>query len=371
MSEKIDHVVIGAGVIGLAIARELAMAEREVVVLEAASTIGSGISSRNSEVIHAGIYYPQHSSKAFHCVRGKQLLYDYCQSNHIEHRRCGKLIVAANAEQQEALKQVYQKGLANGVNDLRLVSKSDVMQLEPELEVHSAIMSPSTGIIDSHGLMTQLHADIERFGSMVVCNSPVQSGELMGGEWHLQLNDQEQSGIRCDRVVNATGLSAVKLARALSTKPSQLPKAAFAKGSYFSLLGKAPFSRLVYPLPEAGGLGVHYTLDLQGRGRFGPDVEWVDRIDYQVDVSKLTAFKHRVAAYWPGVEARELQPDYAGIRPKLMREGQPAEDFVIQNGASFGRPGLFNLLGIESPGLTSCLSIAQEVAQIVMQPITQ
>lgn len=362
--ERVDCIIIGAGVVGLAIARKLAMQGREVVLLEAEDRIGTGISSRNSEVIHAGIYYPQGSLKARLCVAGNRTLYAYCAEHHVAHRRCGKLIVATDATQVEALRQLQARASANGV-DLQWLGTEEALHLEPRLHCTAALLSPSTGIIDSHGLMRALCLEAETAGASVVLKSPVLGGRATSQGLELRVGGGEPMTLLARQVFNAAGLGALGVAHAIEgIPPASLPPLPrrFAKGNYFSLTGAAPFSRLVYPIPPLGALGVHLTLDLAGQARFGPDVEWIDREEYDVDPRRADSFYAEVRKYWPGLPDGSLQPAYAGIRPKLHGPGEPMPDFLIQREAEHGVPGLVNLLGIESPGLTACLALADEVA---------
>jgi len=367
-AEPVDVVVIGAGVVGLAVARALALAGREVWVLESEGSIGSGISARNSEVIHAGIYYPQGSLKARLCVQGRQMLYAYCQARGVAHRRCGKLLVATDPAQAATLAQVQAGALANGVDDLQLLSAEQAIALEPALACHGALWSPSTGIVDSHGLMLALQGDLENAGSQVVLHTAVDRAQLSYTDRH-QIWTQEGTCLAARAVVNAAGLSAAALARRFEGLAAQhVPDEFFAKGNYFSLAGKAPFQRLVYPLPEPGGLGVHLTLDLAGQAKFGPDVQWVeDASDYQVDPARGAAFYAEVRKYWPALPEGALQAAYAGIRPKISGPGQAASDFCVQGPQTHGVPGLVNLFGIESPGLTSALALAGMVSALLTQ----
>ena len=363
--ERVDCIIIGAGVVGLALARQLALSGREVVVLESEGRIGTGISSRNSEVIHAGIYYPAGSLKARLCVAGNRALYAYCAAHGVAHRRCGKLIVATDASQVEALRQLQVRAAANGVLDLQWLGATEVHSLEPRLHCTAALLSPSTGIVDSHGLMRALRMEAEGAGASVVLKSPVLGGRLSGEGLVVEVGGEEPMTLLARRVYNCAGLGATALAHrfegarqdSLPALPTQL-----AKGNYFSLSGAAPFSRLVYPVPSHGGLGVHLTLDLGGQARFGPDVEWIDREDYDVDPHRADSFYAEVRKYWPELQDRALQPAYAGIRPKLHGPGKAAPDFLIQREDAHGLPGLVNLLGIESPGLTACLALAEEAA---------
>ncbi|KQW43371.1 MULTISPECIES: NAD(P)/FAD-dependent oxidoreductase [unclassified Roseateles] len=356
--DQVEVAVIGAGVVGLAIARELALRGREVVVIEAGSAIGTGISSRNSEVIHAGLYYPAGSLKAQLCVRGKALLYDYCAARGIAHRRCGKLVVATRDEDLPRLAQLAASGAANGVDDLRLLSRAETLALEPALRAAGALLSPSSGIVDSHGLMTALLGDAEAAGAVLALASPVTGGAREGGGWQLRVGADFELAARC--VVNAAGLFAAQVATSLGTPA---PPLRFARGHYFSLAGRAPFTRLIYPLPVDGGLGVHLTLDLGGQARFGPDVQWLPdadpaALDYAVDPALGPAFEAEVRGYWPALPAGGLQPAYSGIRPKLSGPGEVTVDFRID----CATPGLVNLFGIESPGLTASLALAEAVA---------
>lgn len=358
-----ECVVVGAGVVGLAVARALARAGREVVILEAGPAIGTGISSRNSEVIHAGLYYPTGSAKARLCVAGRRMLYDYCAGHGVPHRRCGKLVVAVDEAQRPALEALHARARANGVEDLRLLDGAEARALEPELTCVAALHSPVTGIVDSHQLMLSLLGEAEAAGAMLALNSPVRGGRATGEGILLDVGGEEPARLSCRMLVNAAGLGAVALAAGLEGFPAaRRPAFRMAKGNYFSLAGRCPFHRLIYPLPEPGGLGVHLTLDLGGQGRFGPDVEWIEREDYDVDPARADRFADSIRRWWPGLPADALQPAYAGIRPKLHGPGEEAADFVIQGPAEHGVPGLVNLFGIESPGLTACLAIADAVA---------
>jgi len=361
--EKIDCAVIGAGVIGLAVARRLAAEGREVLILEAGDAFGTGISARNSEVIHAGIYYPAGSLKARLCVAGRRLLYAYCAERGIGHRRCGKLIVAAGEAQREQLGRIAAGAAANGVDDLQFLSRDAARALEPALECAAALLSPSTGIIDSHALMLSLLGDAERKGAVLALQSPVRGGEIVDGGIILEVKaGADDTAILAQSVVNCAGLGAQSIARSLhGLPPETVPPLAYAKGSYYALAGRAPFSRLIYPVPEAAGLGVHLTLDLGGQARFGPDVEWIDRIDYTVAPERADAFYAEVRRYWPQLPDGALLPAYAGIRPKPHAPGTAACDFLVSGPAEHGVPGLICLYGIESPGLTACLALADHV----------
>ncbi len=351
--------------VGLAVARAQALQGREVLLLEAANAIGSGTSSRNSEVIHAGIYYPQGSLKARLCVQGRLMLYDYCAARGIGHRRCGKLIVATNSAQLGQLQQIADHARGNGVGELRWLSQQQALQLEPQLACQAALLSPDTGIVNSHALMLALLGDVENAGGVLALNSPLALMEY--AQAAIELETLDGTRLRTKRVINAAGLQAVALAgRCRGLAARHVPKAFFAKGNYFSLSGRAPFSHLVYPVPEPGGLGVHLTLDLGGQAKFGPDVQWVDSPDdLQVDVARGEAFYAEVRKYWPGLADGALQPGYAGIRPKISGSYEAAADFVIQGPPTHGVPGLVNLFGIESPGLTAALAIGQHVADLL------
>jgi L-2-hydroxyglutarate oxidase LhgO len=360
--EKLDAVVIGAGVVGLAVARELALAGREVVVLEAEDAIGTHTSSRNSEVIHAGIYYPKGSLKAITCVEGKNLLYEYCVSHAVPHKRSGKLIVAADDSQLGELENIQKKAHANGVTDVVWMTRAQALALEPQLACVAALYSPSTGIIDSHALMLAYLGDAEARGAMLALKSPLQRVEVAPGGFVLHVEASDP--IACSVLVNSAGLRAPSVARMMHGYRAELAPAEFyAKGNYYSLARRAPFSRLVYPVPEPGGLGVHVTLDLAGQARFGPDVEWVERIDYDVDARRAERFYAAIRRYWPALPDGALLPGYSGIRPKTAGPGAPAPDFTIQGPAEHGVPGLVHLFGIESPGLTASLSLARRVAE--------
>lgn len=359
--DQVQSVVIGAGVVGLAVGRALAQSGREVIVLEGADAIGTGTSSRNSEVIHAGIYYPAGSLKARLCVKGKEQLYAFCAEKGVDVRRCGKLIVATSAEQVAQLEHIQKKAAANGVHDLQLLSREQARALEPELECRAALLSPSTGIVDSHGLMLALQGDMENAGGALALLSPVASAQLQPDGILIRTADGTE--LLAQEVVNAAGLFAPSVASKIQGLDARhVPQAFYAKGNYFTLSGRAPFSHLIYPVPEAAGLGVHLTLDLGGQAKFGPDVQWVDSPDQlEVDPQRCEGFYAEVNKYWPGLKAGSLAPGYAGMRPKISGPGDAAADFVIQGAGTHGVAGLVNLFGIESPGLTSCMAIADEV----------
>jgi L-2-hydroxyglutarate oxidase LhgO len=369
MSERIDLdcVVIGAGVVGLAIARRLALEGREVVVLESEPLIGSITSSRNSEVIHAGLYYQTGSLKAALCVRGKHDLYAYCRERHIAHKQCGKLVVASSAGEIAYLEKLLQQAQANGVDDCRLVDRQELRALEPQIQGHAALLSPSTGIIDSHGLMQAFLVDIENHGGTVVLNAPMLSGELAADGVKLAVGGTDPFLAHARMVINTAGLSAWSVSSLIhGISDDALPERFFAKGSYFALSGKAPASRLIYPVPEPGGLGTHLTLDLSGQARFGPDVEWVDEPDCAVDPDRSRTFYDAIRRYWPALQDGALQPAYAGVRPKLVGpEGGGGGDFLIHGPDQTGHPGYLALYGIESPGLTASMAIADEVFRLV------
>lgn len=358
--ESVDVVVIGAGVVGLAIARELAQAGREVLVLESEDDIGTGVSSRHSSVVHAGIYYPANSLKARLCVAGRHALVQYCRERAVALGVCGKLIVG-DVSDRAALHTLLTRGHQNGVDDLRLLNGAQARAMESELSCDVALYSPSTGIVDSHELMQAFAGDIENAGGTVVCRTPVTRGQPAPDGLLIHTGGAEPTALHARLVVNAAGLNAVKVAHRFDgTGP--LPRLYLAKGNYFDLSGRPPFRHLVYPAPAPGGLGIHLTLDLAGRARFGPDVEWVERLDYEVDPQRAGAFYSAIRRYWPGLPDGALYPAYAGIRPKLVAEGQPAADFRIDDDRVHGVTGLINLLGIESPGLTSSMAIAKFVA---------
>jgi L-2-hydroxyglutarate oxidase LhgO len=360
--DEVECVVAGAGVIGLAVARALALAGREVMVLERARTIGFETSSRNSEVIHSGIYYPAGSLKATSCVAGRQRLYAYCRERGVPHAQLGKLIVAAHEVEIPALEKIAAAARANGVDDVEWLSAAQAQRLEPALNCVAALLSPSTGILDSHALMLAYQGEAEAAGAMIVLRTPILSGIAGADGFDLAIGGDDPGTIRCRFLVNAAGLHAPSLARAITGVPAaSIPPAYFCRGAYFTLIGRSPFRRLVYPVPPAGGLGVHITLDLAGQARFGPDVEWISGIDYTVDPARGDAFYAAIRSYWPDLRDGALQPGYAGIRPKISGPAEPAADFVVQGPATHGVPGLVNLYGIESPGLTASLPLADEV----------
>jgi L-2-hydroxyglutarate oxidase LhgO len=362
--DEVECVVVGAGVIGLAAARALALAGVEVVVLDRAYTIGFETSSRNSEVIHGGLYYPVGGLKARSCVEGRHRLYSYCREHGVPHARVGKLIVATGEAEIAGLEKISATARSNGVNDLQWLDPIQARRLEPAVNCVAALLSPSTGIIDSHALMLAYQGEAEAAGAMVVLRTPVLSGRVCHDGFELAIGGNEPTRIRCRSLVNAAGLHAPALARLIEgLPPATIPPAYFCRGVYFTLSGPAPFRRLIYPVPMAGGLGVHLTLDLGGQARFGPDVEWISSVDYTVDPARGEVVYAAVRSYWPGLPDGALQPGYAGIRPKIAGPSEPAADFVVQGLESHGVPGLVNLYGIESPGLTSSLPLADEVVR--------
>jgi L-2-hydroxyglutarate oxidase LhgO len=364
--ERVDAVVVGAGVVGLAVARALALAGRETIILEKEMTIGTGTSSRNSEVIHAGIYYPKGSLKARLCVAGRKALYAYCDAHGVPYRRCGKLIVAIGEEQRGALERVLATARGNGVDDITPISREEAQALEPALACAGALLSPSTGILDSHAYMLALLGDAQAHGAMLAYGSTVTGGRVDENGIIIDVrSDGAVTTLAPRLLVNCAGLEAQSIAASIAGLPPEtIPPLRYAKGNYFQLLGRAPFTRLIYPVPEPGGLGVHITIDLGGQAKFGPDVEWVERLDYTVDAARGARFYAAIRQYWPGLPDEALVPGYAGIRPKIPANGDGAPDFVIQGKDGHGVEGLINLYGIESPGLTSSLAIADLVTRL-------
>ena len=361
--DRVECVVIGAGVVGLAVARALAMAGREVVILESEDAIGTHTSSRNSEVIHAGIYYPPGSLKARSCVEGRKRLYAYCDAHGVPYRRCGKLIVATQQSQVSQLREILHKAHANGVADVAQIPAEEAMRMEPALHCVAALHSPSTGVIDSHALMLAYLGDAEAAGAMLALKSPLERAVVTSQGFELEI---EKTKIETKILVNSAGLRAPSIARLIEGfAPQHVPPELYAKGNYYSLTGRAPFARLIYPVPEPGGLGVHITLDLAGQARFGPDVEWVERIAYDVDPRRADSFYAAIRRYWPALPDGALSPGYAGIRPKISGPREPAADFVLQGPKVHGVPGLVNLFGIESPGLTASLKLAEDVRDLL------
>jgi len=374
---EVECLVIGAGVIGLAVARALAIQGREVWLIEQESQVGMQTSSRNSEVIHAGIYYPQGSLKAKLCVQGRGLLYDYCEANKVPFKRCGKLVVAKDISQITDLKRIEQHALANGVNDLRFLNKAEVKNIEPDLDVAAALLSPSTGILDSHAYMQQLLVDYQNASGQLVLNTALSAIRVCQDGVMFDLLGQGAQ-LTAKYCVNAAGLNAANVFKGIEGFPQAcLPLASYAKGSYFSYCASTPFSHLVYPIPQPGGLGIHLTLDMAGAAKFGPDVEWVEgflpgksasyleAFDYAVDPEKSADFAKAVGEYWPNIDETKLVPAYAGLRPKISTQHEPSGDFIIQGSNVHGVNGLVNLFGIESPGLTASLAIADQVTDIL------
>jgi len=364
---ELDCVVIGAGVVGLAVARELAQLGREVVLIEQHSAFGQESSSRNSEVIHAGIYYPQGSLKAFHCVRGRKLLYEYCDSHQVAYRQIGKVIVAVTPDETAVLEKYLLSARANGAGELQLLSASELASLEPNVHGVMGLLSPHTGIIDSHGLMQSFLTDLERSNGMLICNTQVISASAKDDGIELEIQDVEEvSRIHAKWVINCAGLHATEFARKINAIPKALiPPTEYAIGHYYQLQDRSPFNRLIYPIAPSGGLGIHATLDLGGGTKFGPDLRWIQQIDYQFDDHLKQDFVNAIARYYPAINANKLEPSYTGIRPKIGGRAKPNVDFSIQTPQDHSVKGLINLFGIESPGLTASLSLAKFVGQIV------
>jgi L-2-hydroxyglutarate oxidase LhgO len=361
--EHVDTIVAGAGIVGLAIARRLALAGREVIVLEKESAIGTGISSRNSEVLHAGLYYPPGSLKARACVEGNRMLTRYCLERGIGMKKCGKLVVGSGDADKVALMAILERAHQNGVTDLRLLSPHETRELEPELDCDLALLSPSTGIVDSHGVMLSFQGDLEAAGGAIAFNTPLEAGEITQTGIVIHTGGSAPTSLTCRNFVNAGGLRSTHIARSIVGGPTP-PTQYYGKGNYFELVGKSPFTHLIYPAPGKGHLGVHLTLDLTGKARFGPDIQWVeDDSDYEVDLSKAAEYETAVRRYWPGLPADSLTPAYTGIRPKIVPKGTPDADFRIDGPATHGVPGLVHCFGIESPGLTSSMALAEEVVR--------
>ncbi|HEX5393144.1 MAG TPA: NAD(P)/FAD-dependent oxidoreductase [Rhodocyclaceae bacterium] len=369
--ESIDAIVIGAGAVGLACARALALRGCETLILEQHDAFGTETSARNSEVIHAGLYYPTDSLRARLCVEGNRLIYDFCALHGIPHRCCGKLIVATTQEQEAKLLQLLAQGQANGVTGLQMLTAAEAKQLEPDLHCTAALLSASTGILDSHGLMLAVLGEAERHGALLALRSPLRRGRIGSQGIELEAGgasagEAETTQLRAPIVINAAGLSAQQVAARIEGFPAHcVPPSHWAKGNYYAHTGRTPFSHLIYPVPEPGGLGVHLTLDLGGQARFGPDVEWTDQLEYSVDPQRADRFYAQVRSYWPQLRDGALTPAFCGIRPKITGPGEEAADFLIQGPADHGVPGLVNLFGIESPGLTSSLAIGEYVASLV------
>ena len=366
MAETIDCAVIGAGVVGLAVARKLAMSGREVVVLEAEEHFGTHTSSRNSEVIHAGIYYPTGSLKARLCFAGRNALYRYCAEHDVNHRRIGKVIVACDETELVGLEKYKKQAELNGCADLRMLSSAELAELEPNVKGVAGFLSPSTGIIDAHGLMLAYLGDAETHGAALAVASPVTSGEVTRDGIVLRVASAEPVELVCKTVVNSAGFHAQAAARSIAGIPATtIPPTHYAIGHYYTLAGKSPFNRLVYPVARPDWLGVHVTIDLGGQVKFGPDFAWIDGIDYRFDESREDAFYAAIRHYYPGLPDGALHPGYTGIRPKIHGPSEPAPDFLIQGPRDHGVPGLVNLYGIESPGLTSSLAIADHVNELL------
>jgi L-2-hydroxyglutarate oxidase LhgO len=355
--------IIGAGVVGLAVGRATALKGHDVIVAEATPGIGNGVSSRNSEVVHGGMYYPTGSVRAHHCVRGRRMLYDFCASHGVPFRRCGKLIVATSEAELAKIEAIHKQGIVNGVEELAFIGGNAAKALEPELTCVGAVHSPQTGIIDSHALMLALQGDLEDHGGMIAFGTRIERLSPTAHGWEVHFGGTEPGSLIVDAVVNSAGLGARAVAQAIEGyPPTRVPRLVMAKGNYFGYTRRPVFSHLIYPAPVDGGLGIHVTLDLAGRMRFGPDVEWIETEHYEVDPRRAESFYARIRTYWPGLQDGTLVPDYAGIRPKLTGPGEAAADFVIETPAQHGMQGLINMFGIESPGLTSSLSIAEDVA---------
>jgi L-2-hydroxyglutarate oxidase LhgO len=362
VAELADVAVIGAGVVGLGVARALALAGRDVIVLETERQVGQHTSSRNSEVIHAGIYYPAGSLKARFCVEGRRALYAYCAERGVAHSRIGKIIVATSEEEVPVLEKLKAAAEANGVGDLAWLTQAEVHELEPEVRAVRGLLSPSTGIIDSHALMAALRQDAERAGAQVALGTPVLSGKVHDSGIELVTGGDDPARVRFRLVINSAGPWAQEVAHRIAGVPAaSIPPQHFAKGHYFALAGRCPFRRLVYPVPVPGGLGTHLTLDLAGAGRFGPDVQWIDHVEYSLDESRAASFYASIRRYFPGLQNGALVPSFTGVRPKTTPKGSPAADFQVQGPAEHGIDGLVNLYGIESPGLTSVLALSDYV----------
>jgi L-2-hydroxyglutarate oxidase LhgO len=354
--------VIGAGVVGLAVARQAALLGHDVTIAEKTGGIANGVSSRNSEVIHAGLYYPTDTLRARLCVRGRRMLYAFCATHNVGHKKCGKLVVATNDAELAKVETIMAQAEANGVEGVEMVGGNAARAMEPELFCIGALWSPETGIIDSHGFMLALWGELEDRGGMIAFETPVESMRFAADQWHVEFGGRDAGTAEFDAVVNAGGLGAQPLARRIEGYPAgKVPPLVLGKGNYFGFAGRPAFSRLIYPTPIDGGLGVHVTLDLAGRMRFGPDVEWITEENYTVDPRRADSFYARIRTYWPDLPDNSLLPDYCGIRPKISGQGEPQADFMIAGPDAHGMPRLVNLFGIESPGLTSSLALAEDV----------
>jgi L-2-hydroxyglutarate oxidase LhgO len=355
--------VVGAGVVGLSIARSAAIAGHEVVVVEKTRGIGNGVSSRNSEVVHGGMYYPTGSLRARHCTRGRRMLYELCAERRIPHEKCGKLIVATELAEVPKIEAILRQGRENGVEGLTLIDGAEARLMEPALTCVAALSSPETGIIDSHSFMRTLRHDLEARGGAIAFGTHVDRVLRAKSGWLVRFSGSDLGELEVDAVINAAGLGAQALALATEDyPPERVPRLVLARGNYFSFGGRAPFSRLIYPAPRIdGGLGIHVTLDLAGRMRFGPDVEWISEESYDVSPARATSFYETIRRYWPELPDGSLQPDFAGVRPKVTGPGEPAADFIVDAPANHGLAGMIHLFGIESPGLTAALSLAEEV----------
>jgi L-2-hydroxyglutarate oxidase LhgO len=363
MADRVECVVIGAGVVGLAVARALAVAGREVLLLEAEAQPGTITSARNSGVIHAGLYYTPGSFKARFCVAGNRALYRYCNDRGIEHHNCGKLIVANGDEEEQVLLHLLERAHVNGVPDVRMISGTEAQKLEPEVRSSAALLCPTSGIVDQHPYMLALEGDLQNAGGTLVCDCRVESVARLPDGFLVKTGGAAATEVEARFVVNSAGLDAVDLLNRIEGYPKErIPRMYLGRGNYFTVANRSPFKHLIYPVPHAAGLGIHATLDLGRRVRFGPDVEWIDKIDYGVNVSRAPLFYDAIRRYWPKLADGALVPDYTGIRPKLHGPGEPQPDFRIESSAEHGIPGLVILLGIESPGLTSSLAIGDYVA---------
>jgi len=362
---ELDSVVVGGGVIGLAVARALASGGRSVTLLEAEARLGQHTSSRNSEVIHAGIYYPAGSLKAQLCVTGRELLYRYCAERSVPHARLGKLVVATREQELPDLLRLETQARAAGVFDLRWVERDEIAALEPEISAVRGLLSPSTGILDSHALLRSLARDAEQLGVVLALSAPLLGSAIVSSGFELQVGGNDPFRARARRLINAAGLGAQQLARSMLGMPSEwVPEAHYAKGHYFQLRGRSPFTHLIYPIPEQGGLGVHVTLDLAGNARFGPDVQFVPNLDYGFDSTRLASFREAIRRYYPSLNEADLAAGYTGIRPKLSSDPRAGQDFSVVGPRQHGVPRLVHLFGIESPGLTASLALAELVATL-------